>query len=45
MIMHKIWLNNDRFRPKTLSPQERVKLKQELIVVASKSGRVASALV
>lgn len=43
MIMHKIWLNNDRFRPKTLSPQERVKLKQELIVVASKSGRVASA--
>ena len=43
MIMHKIWLNNDLFRPKKLSAQERVKLKQELIVVASKSGRVASA--
>lgn len=43
MIMHKIWVNNDRFRPKNLSAQERIKLKQELIVVASKSGRVASA--
>lgn len=45
MIMDKILLNNARFRPKKLSPQERVKLKPELIVVASKTGRVASAAV
>jgi transposase len=43
MIMHKIWLNNDRFRPKIISVQERLKLKQELVVASPKSRPVASA--
>lgn len=43
MIMHKMWLNNDRFRPRNLSLQERVKLKQEL--VASESRLIAVAAV
>lgn len=27
MIMHKIWLNNDRFRPKAISRDERAALR------------------
>lgn len=30
MIMHRIWVNNDRFRPKLLSAEERKLLKQEM---------------
>ena len=43
MIMHKIWLNNDRFRPKIISAAERTKLKNELSGAAMKSRPVASA--
>lgn len=45
MVMHKMWLNNDRFRPRNLSIQERLKLKQELVVASSKSRRTAAAAV
>ena len=31
MIMHRIWVNNDRFRPKLLSVEERKQLKQEMV--------------
>ncbi|WP_376711394.1 IS110 family transposase [Pseudochrobactrum lubricantis] len=37
MIMHKIWLNNDRFRPKAISSKDRAQLKQELDSGNSKS--------
>lgn len=43
MIMHKIWLNNDCFRPKIISTQERLKLKQELVAASPRSRPVASA--
>ena len=40
---YKIWLNNDRFRPKIISAAERAKLKNELSGAAMKSRPVASA--
>lgn len=43
MIMHKIWLNNDRFRPKIISAQERSKLKQQIVAAIPKSRPAASA--
>lgn len=43
MIMHKIWLKNDRFRPKIISSQERTKLKQNLAAATLKSRPIASA--
>jgi transposase len=40
MIMHRMWLDNDRFRPQVISSDERIRLKQELAPQPSKLSAV-----